>query len=141
MYASTAAKSSVIPKTARSTESSANAMDILVGQSTPNKFGYGGGAVGVGTVAFHLEIRNHASQTVPLPRFALGPLPSSRNAVSFFGAHACVGLSRDQTHRQLVYRPFQFQKRSQYFIGAHNETLSIVMSINDPDCAPFQIES
>jgi len=24
---------------------------------------------------------------------------------------------RDQTHRELVYRSFQFQKRSQYFIG------------------------
>ena len=27
-------------------------------------------------------------------------------------------------HRELVNRPFQFQKRSQHFIGAHNETLS-----------------
>jgi hypothetical protein len=34
-------------------------------------------------------------------------------------------ILRDQVHRELVYRAFQFQKRSQLFIGTHNETLSI----------------
>jgi hypothetical protein len=29
---------------------------------------------------------------------------------------------RDHTHRELVYRSLQFQKRSQQFIGTHNET-------------------
>jgi hypothetical protein len=29
-----------------------------------------------------------------------------------------------------VCRPFQFQKRSQYFIGAHNETLSVAVSVS-----------
>jgi hypothetical protein len=37
-------------------------------------------------------------------------------------------------------RPFQFQKRSQLFIGVHNEPLSIVaMCINNPDCVPLGI--
>jgi hypothetical protein len=27
-----------------------------------------------------------------------------------------------QTHRELVYRFFQFNKRSQYFVGTHDET-------------------
>jgi hypothetical protein len=31
---------------------------------------------------------------------------------------------RDQTHRELVYRRFQFQKRAEHFIGAHDKTLS-----------------
>jgi hypothetical protein len=39
-----------------------------------------------------------------------------------------------------VYRPFQFQKRRQYVIGAHNETLSVAMRVNNPDCAPFAIQ-
>ena len=30
---------------------------------------------------------------------------------------------RDQTHREFVNRSFQFHKRSQLFIGGHNETL------------------
>src|SRR5215471_12887417 len=34
-------------------------------------------------------------------------------------------------------RPLQFQKRGQQFIGAHNETLSIIaMCVSNPDCAP-----
>ena len=42
-----------------------------------------------------------------------------------------VELLRDQTHRELVYRPLQFHKRSQLFIGTHNETLLVVvMSVN-----------
>src|SRR5262249_4698123 len=37
-------------------------------------------------------------------------------------------------------RRFEFHKRRQYFIGAHNEPLSIVaMCINNPDCSPFVI--
>jgi len=32
-----------------------------------------------------------------------------------------------QTHRELVYRFFQFHERSPDFIGAHNETLSVAM--------------
>jgi hypothetical protein len=33
---------------------------------------------------------------------------------------------RDQTLCEVVYRPFQFQKRCQNFFGAHDETLSVV---------------
>jgi hypothetical protein len=37
-------------------------------------------------------------------------------------------------------RRFKFQKRSQLFIGTHNETLSLVpMRINKPDCSPARI--
>src|SRR5215813_7346445 len=36
-------------------------------------------------------------------------------------------LLEDQTHRELVNRPFQFQKRSQHLIGRDNETLSVAM--------------
>jgi len=39
------------------------------------------------------------------------------------GGHVCGRPSRDQTRRELVYRPLQFQKRSQLFIGAYDETL------------------
>jgi hypothetical protein len=30
---------------------------------------------------------------------------------------------RDQIHRECVNRPFQFNKRSQLFVGTHDETL------------------
>jgi hypothetical protein len=39
-----------------------------------------------------------------------------------------------------VNRPFQFQKRSQYFFGADNETFSGAMRVNDPDRSPFAIQ-
>ena len=32
---------------------------------------------------------------------------------------------RDQTHRELVNRPFQFHECRQYFIGTHDEALSV----------------
>jgi len=38
-----------------------------------------------------------------------------------------------------VYRPFQFHKRSQDFIGAHDETLSIAMRVSNPDCPSLTI--
>ena len=40
----------------------------------------------------------------------------------------------------LPFRPFQFQKRSQLFIGTDNETLSVAVSVSNPDRAPFRIE-
>jgi hypothetical protein len=39
-----------------------------------------------------------------------------------------------------VYRPLQFHKRSQDFIGANDETLSVAMSVHNPDRSPFNIE-
>jgi hypothetical protein len=38
-------------------------------------------------------------------------------------------------------RPFQFQKRSQYFFGADDETLSVAMRLRNPDRSPFAIHS
>ena len=46
---------------------------------------------------------------------------------------------RAESDRELVYRRFQFQKRSQYFIGADDETFSIAMRVNNPDGSPFAI--
>jgi hypothetical protein len=40
-------------------------------------------------------------------------------------AHVTARPLRDQTHRELVYRPLQFQKRSQLFIGTHNKMSSV----------------
>ena len=39
---------------------------------------------------------------------------------------------------EFVYRPFDFQKRSQ-FVRTHNGTLSAVMSVCSPDPAPLRI--
>ena len=33
-------------------------------------------------------------------------------------------------------RGFKFQKRSELFIGVHNETFSVAMRIYNPDCSP-----
>jgi len=46
-----------------------------------------------------------------------------------------------QTHRELVYRPFQFKKRCQDFIGTHNETLSVAMRVNNPNRSPLRINA
>jgi hypothetical protein len=40
-----------------------------------------------------------------------------------------------------MYRPFQFHKRSQLFIGSDNETVSVAaMRANNPDGSPFGID-
>jgi hypothetical protein len=36
-----------------------------------------------------------------------------------------------------VYRPSQFHERSQHFIGAHDETLSVAMRVHNPDRLPI----
>jgi len=41
--------------------------------------------------------------------------------------------------RGLVYRPLQFQKRSQLFICANDETLSVPMRVHNPDRSPVGI--
>jgi len=65
---------------------------------------------------------------------------SSENAVSFSWARTFLrGPLRDQTHRQLVYRPLQFHERSQLFIGTHNETLSVAVCVNNPGRPPLRI--
>jgi hypothetical protein len=46
---------------------------------------------------------------------------TSGNAISFSAAPFLCGPLRDQTLRELVYRPFQFQKCSQLFVGIYNE--------------------
>jgi hypothetical protein len=39
-------------------------------------------------------------------------------------------------------RSFQFQKRSQYLIRVHDETLPVIaMGVSNPDCPPFPIQS
>jgi hypothetical protein len=48
--------------------------------------------------------------------------------------------SQDQTHRERVYRPLQFQKRSQLFVGTDNEMLSLAVGVKDPNCAPVIVE-
>jgi len=47
---------------------------------------------------------------------------------------------RDQIHREFVNRPFQFHKRSQLFVGLHNEPLSVAaMCASNPDRSPVGI--
>ena len=47
---------------------------------------------------------------------------------------------RDQTHRELVNRPFQFNKCSQYFFGADDKTLSMAaVRINNPDLSSLRL--
>jgi len=51
-----------------------------------------------------------------------------------------VKFLRDQTHREFVYRPLQFQKRRQLFVSAHNESLSVPMRVGNPDRSPLLID-
>src|SRR5262245_21509983 len=42
---------------------------------------------------------------------------------------------------ELVNRPFQFQKCSQYFFGTNDEMLSVAMRVHNPNCPPFAVQS
>jgi hypothetical protein len=53
--------------------------------------------------------------------------------------HRSRGGRRCDVHSAVV-DPFEFHKRSQLFIGRHNETLSVVaMRVCNPDCSPVGI--
>ena len=57
---------------------------------------------------------------------------------SFIATHT-GDILRDQTDRELVYRPFEFQKRSKDIVGADDETLSVAMRVHNPDCSSVGI--
>src|SRR6516162_10312366 len=63
-----------------------------------------GRAVVIIWVRLGCPVRRQIFVTSSFPTFLRGPL-------------------RNQAHSELVYRRFQFQKRSQQLIGAHDETL------------------
>jgi hypothetical protein len=44
-------------------------------------------------------------------------------------------------HREPMYRPLQFHKGSQLFIGVNNETLSGAVYLSNPDRLPVGITS
>jgi hypothetical protein len=49
---------------------------------------------------------------------------------------------QNQTHRELMYRPLQFNKRAQLFVGMHNKAPSVVaVGVNNPDCLTVGINS
>ena len=49
-------------------------------------------------------------------------------------------MQSSDTNRSVVHFGFQFDKRRQLFIRAHNETLSVVvMRVCNPDCSPVGI--
>ena len=54
-------------------------------------------------------------------------------AVIFFGSFSTRWRTR------LGSRRFQFQKCGQFFIGTHNETLSVAMDVRNPDRSPVGI--
>ena len=61
----------------------------------------------------------------------------SKNIVSISTAPVSARPLRDQS--EVVYRPLQFQKRSQNFIGAHDETVSVAMRVSNPDYSALRI--
>jgi hypothetical protein len=57
---------------------------------------------------------------------------------------ATLSLARISPARQAQFsatanRRFKFQKRRQLVVSMHNETLSVAMCVNDPDCSPVGI--
>jgi hypothetical protein len=38
-------------------------------------------------------------------------------------------------------RSFKFHKRVRLFLRVHKETLSVAVSVSNPDCSPFEIPS
>jgi hypothetical protein len=69
-------------------------------------------------------------------------LPGSKKRSPFFSRAAISARPlRYQSDRELVYRPLQFHERSQFFIGADDETFSVAMRVNNPDRSSFNIQS
>ena len=62
-----------------------------------------------------------ASQANSLGREQPIPVPEMQSH-----AHVTARPLRDQTQSELGYRPLQFHKRSQLFIGAHDEPLAVI---------------
>ena len=48
---------------------------------------------------------------------------------------------RRVSNRKSPDRRFQFHRRSQLFIGAHDKPLSVTMCAHNPNCSPFDIQS
>jgi len=51
------------------------------------------------------------------------------------------GWLRDQTHGKLMHPALQLHECRQYFIRAHDETLSVAIRVNNPNGSPFKIQS
>ena len=50
-------------------------------------------------------------------------------------------MKYDQAHRELTYRPLQFDERSQHFIGPDDEALSITVRVHNPDRSLFTVQA
>jgi hypothetical protein len=82
---------------------------------------------------------SHRGSDVELPLFEPSLLVQKRRQL-FSRTPFSRSQLQDQTHRELVYRRLQFQKRSQLFIRANNETLPVAMRVHNPDCSPARID-
>jgi len=72
------------------------------------------------------------------PHYARFQVPETQ---SVFSRAVSARPLQDQTHGELVYRPLQFQKRSQHFIGADDKALSVAMRVNNQNGSPLKIQS
>jgi len=95
-------------------------------------------------IAAHLQrttradcIRNPFNHPLEL----LGSEPSSGSDRRESTRRSQRVVKYDQAHRELVYRPLQFNKRSQHFIGSDDETLSVAMRVHNPDRSPFTVQA
>jgi len=68
-------------------------------------------------------------------------IPIQNRSGIFWDFKTNTEVLRDQTHREPVYRPLQFDKRSQDFFGADDETLSVAMRVHNPDRSAFNVQS
>src|SRR5262249_48452410 len=69
-----------------------------------------------------LSFREKANQSKPKPEYVP---PASKTHMR---------MIRPQRFRDAQSRRFNGHKRSQLFIGTHDETLSVAMCVNNPDC-------
>jgi len=72
--------------------------------------------------------------------FCEAQIPARETPFGLFShTHLSDRLSRHQTHRKPVNRPFKFQECSQHFFGTHDETLSVAMRVHNPDSSSLRI--
>src|SRR5215470_12741642 len=65
-----------------------------------------------------------------------------RDSNPYSSAEFCESLTcSSRTIAASANRCFQFHKRSQYLIGANDETVSVTMRVDNPDRSAFKVES
>ena len=84
------------------------------------------------------EAKRHDAIVETQPQ--LQPALLRLSAITSEGDFRSGEMLQHRIHCELVNCTFQFHKRGQPFVGADDETVSVAMRVNDPNCAPMIVD-